>query len=378
MARTKKSGGDTVAWKREGEYMVKVAENVFDDGSPMLSDLLKEVTGNDSPRVMIVADGNVVQRTEGLGKRIGRYVQAHGITLAGAPVVINGGEKVKADNLQSVLKVADAALEAKIGARDAVIALGGGSVLDVAGYAAAQVRGGVNLVRMPTTAASMVDAVFSGYAAVDGANVKDALRVPCQPAAVVVDPSFAKTVLDGVWRGGIGEMVRHAAAVDGTLLKKIARSVEALKSRDAAAMTEFVGECVASRVKKGSTDFALWSAARLEAMSGYKLPHGYAVPIGICIDCAYAVSKGLLKESDQETICGILADCGALEGLAHSRHLLAQADSIVFGLDAWRLSTGSAEITLPCGVGKSKAEPQPDREEFKKVIKEFLEVSTSA
>lgn len=374
MAR-KKSEGDMVSWKREGEYAAKIVDNVFDAENPTLAEMLREATGNESPKVMLVADGNVVHRTEGLGTRIGKYVQTHGLTLAGAPVVINGGEKIKADSLQSVLKVAGAALDAKIGANDALIALGGGSILDVAGYAACQVRGGVKLVRMPTTVASMVDAAFADVAAVDGSNVKDALRVQCQPAAVVVDTAFATTVLDGVWRGGIGEMVRLAAACDGKLLKRIAKESEPLKARDAATMASLVRDCFEARLKKGPTGFALWSAMRLEAMSGYKLPHGYAVPIGICIDCAYAVERGLLKESDQETICGVLAGCGSLEGLAHSRHLLAQQESIVYGLDAWRLATGSSAITLPCGVGKAAVEEAPDREVFKKVIKEFLDVS---
>jgi 3-dehydroquinate synthase len=201
------------------------------------------------------------------------------------------------------------------------------------------------------------------------------MRVPSHPAAVVVDPTFASTVLDGVWRGGIGEIVRFAAVSDGALMKRVAKDAQALKARDAGAMAGLVESCVAARAKKGPTDFALWSAARLEAMSAYKLPHGYAVPIGVCIDSAYAVERKMLKAADQELICGALAECGALDGLAHSSHLLAQAESITFGLDAWRLSTGSSAITLPAGVGKSKVDESPDRETFKKVIKEFLDVS---
>ena len=374
-AKTKKSGGMSVAWERKGSYPVLFAEDVFAEGNAAFADLLKELTGSDAPRVLMVADGNVVQRTEGLGTRIGKYVQAYGIKLAAPPVVLGGGEKLKTDNLQSVLKIATAALDAKVGANDVVLALGGGTILDVAGYAACQVRGGVKLVRMPTTVAAMMDAAFAEEAAVDSPAVKDALRVPCPPAAVVVDPKFSATVLDGVWRGGIGEAVRQAAVGDGALMRRVVKSAEALKSRDMDVLAEVVKACVESRVRKGGSDFALWSAHRLEAMSGYKLPHGYAVPIGICIDCAYAVERKLMKEEDQETICRVLADCGALDGLAHSHHLMSQPDSILFGLDAWRLSTGSEEILLPAGVGKSTREAAPDREAFKKVIKEFCEVS---
>ena len=377
-AKTKKSGGLSVAWERKGSYPVLIAEDVFAEGNPAFAGLLKELTGSAEPRVLMVADGNVVQRTEGLGTRIGKYVQTHGIKLAAPPVVLGGGEKIKSDNLQSVLKIVTAALDAKVGANDIVLALGGGTILDVAGYAACQVRGGVKLVRMPTTVASMLDAAFAAEAAVNSPSVKNAMRVPCPPAAVVVDPKFAATVLDGVWRGGIGEAVRHAAVTDGALMKKLAKSAEALKNRDMSVLSEIVQACIESRVKKGGTDFALWSAHRLEAMSGYKLPHGYAVPIGICIDCAYAVERNLMKEEDQEFICRVLADCGALDGLAHSRHLMTQPESILFGLDAWRLSTGSEAILVPAGIGKGKLDEGPDRAALEKVIKEFHEVSAEA
>ncbi|MBQ8126352.1 MAG: hypothetical protein IJ173_10835, partial [Kiritimatiellae bacterium] len=198
-----------------------------------------------------------------------------------------------------------------------------------------------------------------------------------RPAAVVIDPTFARTVLDGVWRGGIGEAVRFAAVSDATLMKRLAKNAEALKARDWDVFVETVRDTISSRVKRGSTPFALWCANRLEALSGYKLPHGYAVPIAICIDCAYAVAKGWMKEEDQEAVCRVLFDCGALDGLLHSRHLLTQADGILNGLDAWRLATGAETITVPGGFGTAREDAQPDREVFRKVIKEFLEVSNA-
>ena len=160
-------------------------------------------------------------------------------------------------------------------------------------------------------------------------------------------------------------------------MKKLAKRAEAIRSRDYDALKETIAECAASRAGKPYPTFALWCAARLEAMSGYKLPHGYAVAIAICIDCAYAVAKGWLKEEDQEAVCRVLFDCGALDGLLHSRHLLTQADGILNGLDAWRLATGAEAITVPGGFGTAREDAQPDREVFRKVIKEFLEVSNA-
>lgn len=359
----------------EGKFPVVVTEDVFAEGNGELVKVLKAITGAEAPRVTLVADSNVVQRTEGLGSKIGRYFQAYGVVLAGPPVVVSGGEKIKSDNFQTAVKIATALVDARIGVDDVVIAMGGGTLLDVAGWAASQVRGGIRILRMPTTVASMVDAAFAECAALDAPGVKDAFRVPCLPAAVVVDTAFAKTVLDGVWRGGFAEAVRLAAVSDAALVKRLAKRAEAIKARDYEALRESVAECVELREKKGDTPFAHWCAARLEAMSGYKLPHGYAVAIAICIDCAYAVGQKIMKESDQELVCRVLAECGSLDGLVHSHHLLSQPDNIMLGLDAWKLATGSSGITLPSALGKCKVEEMPDREAYVSGIKEFLSVS---
>ena len=349
-------------------YPVEFTEDAFGE-SDVLAKVLKSVTGADEPKVLIVADMNVVQRIEGLGSKIGRYVQEHGIRLAGSPVVIAGGEKVKADNLQSALKVVSEMLSAKLGRNDAVLAIGGGTILDVAGYAAAQVRGGVKLVRLPTTPAAMMDAAYAEYAAVDSATVKDALRVQSVPAAVVIDTVFAASVLDGVWRGGIGEAVRLAVASDAALFKKVEVLAEAYRDRDMSALAEIVRAVHAVRAKKGGTEFAQWAALRLESMSGYRLPHGYAVSIGICADLAYSVEKGLLKSADRDRIVGVLNACGALDGLNHSGHLLNQAGNLLFGLDAWALSHGSGALQVICGLGKSVEEESADHEVFGKALK---------
>ena len=351
-------------------YPVEFTEDVFGD-SDVLAETLRKVTGLDEPKVLIVADMNVVQRVEGLGSKIGRYVQDHGIRLAGSPVVLAGGEKIKADNLQSALKIVSEMLSAKIGCDDVVLAIGGGTLLDVAGYAAAQVRGGVKLVRLPTTPAAMMDAAYAEFAAVDSATVKDALRVPSVPAAVVIDTSFAASVLDGVWRGGIGEAVRLAAASDLALLKKMESLADAYRNRDANALSEIVRAVHAVRAKKGGTRLAQWAALRLESMSGYKLPHGYAVSIGVCIDLAYAAQKGSLKPVDRDRIVGLLRSCGALDGLVHSGHLLGQADNLLCGIDAWALSFGTEAFPVCRGLGKSGVISAPDREVYRTVLAEL-------
>ena len=113
-------------------------------------------------------------------------------------------------------------------------------------------------------------------------------------------------------------------------------------------------------------------------MSGYKLPHGYAVAIGICIDLGYAVETGLMKPGDRDAVLEILQACGALDGLAHSGHLLSQADNLLFGLDAWLLSAVDRKVAVPAGIGKVQAVGEVDREAFRAVVKKVVSSSATA
>ena len=357
----------SVSKKGVGDYPVVFAEDAFAEDNPALADTLRSVTGSDSPRMMLVADMNVVQHTEGLGTKIGRYVKANGLELMDSPVVLPGGEKIKCDNLHCAMRVATAAVEAKIGAGDCILALGGGTILDVAGWAAAQVRGGVKVVRVPTTVASMIEAAFADTAALDGAGVKDSMKVPCRPAAVVVDTRFASTVLDGVWRAGFSEAVRIAAISDADLMGRLSKIASDYKDRDDSAMVQTVTDAIAARRKCGGSDFGQWSALRLEAMSGYKLPHGYAIAIGVAVDTAYAQLRGLMTEEERAVVMQALEDCGAMDGALHSRHLVAQTDAVMRGLDAWRLSTGEEAVPVPNGLGSSIVE-KIDRETMKQAL----------
>ena len=310
-------------------YPVEFVDDAFGT-SPVLAEVIKKTSGAKAPKLLIVADSNVVHHTENLGVKIGRYVREHSLMLSATPVVAGGGEKIKADNLQSLLKVLSVAVESKIGPGDVILALGGGSLLDLAGYAAAQVRGGVGLVRMPTTPAAMTGAAYSGFAALDFMGCKDVLKVASQPAAVVVDTSFAKTVLDGVWKGGVAEAVRIGVH-DSKLLSKLGSLAESYARRDMEALSQIVKSVYGVVEKKGVSSYAQWISDRLETASGYKLPHGYAVAIGVLLELSRDVGIGKEKEETFDAALEILRKCGSLDGLVHSRHVLLRKDDILFG-----------------------------------------------
>lgn len=361
----------TISWKEQGAYPIRLVASAFDEADETLAQTLRECGKGAMPRVLLVADYNVVNYTEGLGSRIGRYFQAHNIKLAGSAVILSGGEKIKNESRSGIDRVMSAALEMRVGHNDVILAIGGGCVLDVAGYAAAQLRGGIQLVRMPTTLSSQAGGAYTDYAAINEGYIKDAFRVVSRPAAVIVDVSFTRTILDAVWRGGLSECIRYAAVQDASLFKWMCENKEVLFARDESAADTLVRSLVTSLAKKGRTNFSLWASLRLEAMSGYRLPYGYALAIGVCLDGMYAVSKGLVKEEDWQAVPEFLHQCGALQGLSHSKRLFAQPSNVLMGLDAWELTTGSMARQLPKAIGKSIIEETPDREVYEDVLARF-------
>ena len=349
------------------KYPVEFTTDIFDKGNGILVDTLRKVTGSDRPRVMLVADLNVVQHIQGLGTRIGAYITARDIDLVAKPTVIAGGEKIKCDNLRAALTIVSAALEAKIGADDVMLILGGGSLFDVAGWAAAQVRGGVKTVRIPTTPAAMIDAAFADNAALDSVNIKDALKVPCTPAAVLIDHGFAAGVLDGVWRGGFAAALRQSAVTDAGFFASLADTASVFRNRDLDALGEMVKKAYSSRTEHDVKPFGEWSALRLEAMSSYKLPHGYALSLGMLIDAQYARLQKLLSDEEFTAIEKALAESGAKEGSSHIRHLLDQDDVLLAGLSAWRLSHPEG-VVFPKGIGRSVTVEIPDLATMKSAL----------
>jgi 3-dehydroquinate synthase len=230
-AKKKTNGEYSVAWSDKGVCSIKIAEGLFEEGNAIFADSIREAMGQESPRIFLVADANVVQKTEHLGVKIGRAFSAAGMEIAGSPVILSGGERIKNDDSATVRKIACAAFSARLSRNDVLVAIGGGTIIDVAAYAAAQVRGGMKFAAVPTTVVAAVDSVFMTDAAVDAAGVKDAMRIRTRPSVAFIDANFTKTTLDGVWCGGIGALVRHAATSDGALFKRIVSSLDALKAR---------------------------------------------------------------------------------------------------------------------------------------------------
>ena len=239
-------------------------------------------------RVAVVSDPRVAAL---YGTRARRSLRRAGI--AGALVLVPRGERAKRP--QSLARLWDRLAALGLGRRDALVALGGGVVGDLAGFAAATWLRGVPWVGVPTTLLAEVDSSVGGKTGVDLAAGKNLVGAFHQPVLVVADPDTLATLSARQRRAGLAEVVKMGVGVDAALFRWIERHAEALRAGDPKTLAVVVRAAVAAkarvvrgdeREREGGARTALnlghTLAHAIEAACGYRGPlHGEAVAIGL-------------------------------------------------------------------------------------------------
>lgn len=217
---------------------------------------------------------------------------------------------------------------ARLGAtRDAtVLALGGGVVGDLAGFAAACWMRGIDVVQLPTTLLAMVDSSVGGKTAVDlpaGKNLAGAFH---PPAAVLADTTILRTLPERELRAGLAEVVKYGAIFDAGFLEWLGANAGGLLARDDAAVTEAVlrscrykAEVVErdpyERGERALLNFGHTFAHAIEAEQGYAaagdgLNHGEAVAVGMVLAADLSTRLGLARNEDRDRLRALLERLG--------------------------------------------------------------------
>lgn len=214
---------------------------------------------------------------------------------------------------------------AELGAtRDAcVVALGGGVVGDVAGFAAACWMRGIDLVQVPTTLLAMVDSSVGGKTAVDMPEGKNLVGAFHAPRAVIADLDLLATLPDRELRAGLAEVVKYGAIFDVRFLDWIERNAHALLARDAEALAGAVERACGYKAEvvlrdpfehgeRALLNFGHTFAHAIEAEQGYAdgLVHGEAVAVGMVLAARLSVRLGRLDAADATRLETLLARLG--------------------------------------------------------------------
>jgi 3-dehydroquinate synthase len=193
---------------------------------------------------------------------------------------------------------------------DAVVGIGGGTITDLAGFAAASWLRGIDWIAVPTTVAGMVDAAIGGKTGINSDYGKNLIGAFHSPRKVLIDTSWLKTLSDRDFAAGLAEVVKCGFIVDAQILDLLkGKNLSAIRS-DVALVQDLITRSVAVKAHVVANDFkesfgrevlnyghTLGHA--IEIHSKYSLRHGEAVSIGLVFAAQLAGVKGLL---DSETI----------------------------------------------------------------------------
>lgn len=304
------------------QYNVHFTEHLFDRSNPIFLNFLKEESSSISRKIFFVVDENVVQHHPELFKQIDEYLKdVKGVQLIVEKRIIRGGERSKNDTESFDLIVAAISKHA-IDRHSYIVGIGGGSVLDVVGYAAAVSHRGIRHIRIPTTVLAQND---SGVGVKNGINFegkKNFLGTFAPPVAVFNDYSFLTTLSKREWLSGISEAIKVALIKDASFFLWLETNAPALAAMDMKAMQYMIRKCAELHLKhiasgdpfeKGSSrplDFGHWSAHKLEQLSNFEVLHGEAVAIGIALDSMYSRLSGRLSEQNCDRILKLIQQIG--------------------------------------------------------------------
>jgi 3-dehydroquinate synthase len=234
-------------------------------------------------------------------------------------VIRPAGETSK--NVHTVVEIVEAMEKEYLGRDTVVLALGGGTVGDIAGFAAAIFKRGVPVIQIPTTTVAQADSAVGGKTGVDSSVSKNAFGAFWQPAAVYVDVTTLQTLDDRQFRAGLVESVKHALIADAEYFDFLETNLDRILQRDADVLEEVAySNCriKAAVVQADPTEknqrrvlnYGHTIGHAVESASGFELLHGEAVAVGLIAAGLIEIEMGLGNRERIERVRKILNRLG--------------------------------------------------------------------
>ncbi len=350
--------GMTTPWAPQG-YTVRVQRG----GLPRLGALLR-AGGLRGPVAVVTDDhlaalyaGAVQQALEAMGYRVQVLVFPHG-EASKTPATLQ--------------RLWSGFLQAGLERGSTVVALGGGVVGDLAGFAAATFMRGVAWVNVPTSLLAMVDAGLGGKTGVDLPEGKNLAGAFHPPRLVLADPEVLATLPEAEFRNGMAEVIKHGVIGDPALFALAARG-------EREAMTAAVAQAMAVKIRiieadpyeggrRAALNLGHTIGHGVEAASRFRLRHGEAVAIGMVAEARLAARLGLAEPALAETLAAALRTWGLPTRIPPD--LTPEAIWQAMRHDK-KKAAGRLRFALPTAVGAVKVGVPADEMLVKKVLAEM-------
>lgn len=266
---------------------------------------LQECGIQSNSAIAIITDEHVHQF--GHSVRLCKGLQAAGYTVS--EHIVAPGEESKSLAMAEYLYTR--LLENRIRRNDVIIAVGGGVIGDLAGFVAATYMRGIRFIQVPTTLLAH-DSSLGGKVGVNLQQGKNLVGAFHRPTAILYDVQTLTTLPQREWKNGMAEVIKHGIIGNQTLLKKLLHSpLQSCPDEETA--IHILAEAMAVKVNIVEADehesylrmvlnVGHTVGHAIEQLSHYKIGHGEAVAIGICVEAHISVGRGLLHETDREII----------------------------------------------------------------------------
>ncbi|PZO67882.1 MAG: 3-dehydroquinate synthase [Paracoccus denitrificans] len=334
-------------------YDVRIGPGLLGRAGALIAPLLHR------PRVAIITDANVADL-----HLPALQAALDGAGIAHAALTLPAGEGTK--NWAHLGDAVEWLIAQKVERRDIIIALGGGVIGDLVGFAAAILRRGVRFVQMPTTLLAQVDSSVGGKTGINSLQGKNLIGSFHQPSLVLADTEILSTLPDRDFRAGYGEVVKYGLLGDAAFFAWLEANGPHLR-HNPAALQRAVAHSVAmkagivSRDETEQGERALLNLGHtfghaLESATGYsdRLLHGEGVAIGCALAFELSARMGLCAQEDPSRVAAHLDAMGMPKGLRDVPGDLPDDSALValMGQDK-KVIDGRLRLILSRGIGRS-------------------------
>ncbi|MDR3478259.1 MAG: 3-dehydroquinate synthase [Gammaproteobacteria bacterium] len=306
-----------------------------------------------SKQIMIVTQENIASL----------YLPILKAALADYPcdvMYLPNGEQYK--NIEQWQGILEKLIEQRHERNTTLIALGGGIVGDMTGFAAACYLRGVNFIQIPTTLIAQVDAAIGGKTAINHASGKNMIGAFYQPRCVIADIDFLQTLSAREYRAGLAEVVKYGLIQDADFFQWLEANMALLLSKDESALLYAVHKSAsikANFVSQDEKEQGLRSLLNLGHTFGHALEvanhyegilHGEAVAVGIIMASFLSMQLGWISSSDHQRIQALFDKIGCMKNLPA---LPLPSDFIRFMQHDKKVEAGKVHFILLKGIGQA-------------------------
>jgi 3-dehydroquinate synthase len=323
-------------------------------------------------KVLLVSNPGIAKH---YGKRAIASLEATGFQVI--ECILPAGERYK--TLNSIQKIYDIALKHRLERSSTIVALGGGVIGDMSGFAAATWLRGINFVQVPTSLLAMVDASIGGKTGVNHPNGKNLIGAFHQPRLVLIDPEVLATLPAREFRAGMAEVIKYGVIWDADLFEQLeqakrldqqryvdAELLQVILSRSCQAKAHVVSKDEKEAGLRAILNYGHTIGHAVESLTGYRLVnHGEAVAIGMVMAGQIAVELGLWEQASADRQRVLIEKTGLPTQLPEGLDIEEILDSLQTDK---KVKDGRVRFVLPTQIGSVIVTDQASEEVIRKVL----------